>query len=220
MFRECIVLSGTPSLFIVLDNIDSLFSECKQDASAMESYNRLIDMLSKLVAEEQKTVVKILVTSRVYDATTYFSRMVKDSPRRTLLKIPISPDRLHPQNQFKQRHHRLPTEEGCFKETIRPRRSDNEEVFNSKSANVALGKDTRASHYEDLHSEFSDEDSLDKELASSPEADLVREENTTESRPRLKKKIAIMQTTQTDSSLMTVHIAGSLIQTMVGKKHL
>ncbi|KAF3927294.1 hypothetical protein ABW21_db0200760 [Orbilia brochopaga] len=103
LFRECVISSEIKLLLVVLDNVDSLFSASKGNEKTRKGYYQLIDNLLKLVADEAKVIVKILVTSRIHEATEYFCEKAANSHGYTLLKVPRPPERLFAQRRNRNR---------------------------------------------------------------------------------------------------------------------
>lgn len=71
LFEDCLDIAQSLCLYIVLDNIDALWSRVCIGSEGIEKFDRLFDGLRKLSASD-KILCKILITSRLPNALDHF----------------------------------------------------------------------------------------------------------------------------------------------------
>ncbi|KAM0796207.1 hypothetical protein BDR22DRAFT_893540 [Usnea florida] len=87
LFYDCLRIAGPECLYVTLDNIDVLWSNCK-GSEGVERFENILQGMNRL-AREEKRLDKILITSRLPDALECFSAMgTTHSPKMTIVKIP------------------------------------------------------------------------------------------------------------------------------------
>ena len=73
LFEDCLNVAQALCLFIVLDNIDALWSKVCIGSEGIEKFDRLFDGLMKLSVGD-KILCKVLITSRLPNALDHFSK--------------------------------------------------------------------------------------------------------------------------------------------------
>ena len=82
LFEECLDVAQALCLYIVLDNIDALWSKVCISSEGMEKFNRLFDGLRRLSVGD-KILCKVLITSRLPNALNHVSRSGDGSANST-----------------------------------------------------------------------------------------------------------------------------------------
>jgi hypothetical protein len=104
LFRRCLELAGIRSLLMVVDNVDSLYSECQKTPAR---FNEFVENLQALVRDQKGIVVKVLVTSRLPNASDCIKKF--HTERLKMLRFSKAPDRRRPR-ALPHGVHRVPIE--------------------------------------------------------------------------------------------------------------
>ena len=111
LFQDCIDIAQTPCIYVILDNIDTLWAHTCNGPQAVEKFRSFISGFERL-ARSSRTLCKVLITSRVPSALEHFSDMSRDPSCGARIKIVRIPSRM--QEVVKsirspsQRTHRIP----------------------------------------------------------------------------------------------------------------
>ncbi|ODA81304.1 hypothetical protein RJ55_04269 [Drechmeria coniospora] len=106
LFTTCVFVSRISTLVVVIDNIDALFAASNRPGDGNAPFRQLVDGLLRL-SRTDVVLIKILVTSRMPQASRHFTAAARAPHRHVCLRIPKPPHRKRPPTRSRRKFRAL-----------------------------------------------------------------------------------------------------------------